>query len=146
MVKVVARKARDEYRDGYVSEALVLDTSDCFVQQHESAACDINNIMARYIRDGVIEHVKEYGGQYGDFTEVPDYGTCLRMVSEAEECFAALPAKVRSRFENDPAQFLDFVSDPANRNEMAIMGLLDVPATEGSGTVNEAKAEAESAP
>lgn len=143
---VVARKARDEYRKGYVSEPMFLDTSECYVQQHDSAACDINNIMARYVRDGVIEHVKEFGAQYGDFTCVPDYATCLRAVSEAEECFNALPAKVRSRFENDPAQFLDFVSDPANRNEMALMGLLKDSPTEGEGVANERVSEAENAP
>lgn len=141
---IVARKARDEYSSDFVQlGVLCLDTSDCFVQQHEAADCDINRIMDRYIRDGVIEHVKEYGGQYGDFTEVPDYATCLRKVAEAEDCFAALPAKVRSKFENDPGAFLDFVSNPANRDEMALMGLLDTPGVNPQVGANEAKAEAE---
>lgn len=144
-MSIVARKARDEYLDDFVHLGIdVLDTSDCFVQQHEAVDCDINRIMERYIRDGVIDHVRDYGGQYGDFTDVPDYATCLEKVAEAEDCFAALPAKIRAKFENDPGQFLDFVSDPSNRNEMALMGLLD-PSVAPQEPVNEAKAEAEGA-
>lgn len=143
---IVARKARDEYQEDFVHLGCqVLDTSECYVQQHDAADCDINRIMDRYIRDGVLEHVKEYGAQYGDFTNVPDYATCLRMVDEAEECFAALPAKVRQKFDNDPGAFLDFVSDPSNRDEMALLGLLDVPEAKPQGTANEANAEAEAA-
>lgn len=141
---VIARKARDEYSSKFVQLGIdVLDTSDCYVQQHEAADCDINRIMDRYVRDGVIEHVRDYGGQYGDFTNVPDYATCLNMVAEAEDCFAALPAKIRAKFENDPGQFLEFVSDPSNRDEMALMGLLEPSGGAVSPVVNEANAEAE---
>ena len=30
--------------------------------------CDINNIMKRYIKDGVVNHLNTYQGNYGDFT------------------------------------------------------------------------------
>jgi hypothetical protein len=36
----------------------------------------------------------------------------------------ALPADIRFRFLNDPGRFVDFCSDPANRDEMSKMGLL----------------------
>lgn len=142
---IVARRCRDEYLDGFEQLGVqVLDTSDCFVQQHDADDCDINRIMDRYVRDGVIDHVKQYGGQYGDFTNVPDFAGALRVVEEAEECFAALPAKVRAKFDNDPGAFLDFVSDPENRSEMAMLGLLDTPEPKGEGVVaNEPKGEAE---
>lgn len=35
-----------------------------------------------------------------------------------------LPAKVRSRFENDPQKFLEFCSDPKNRDEAVSLGLI----------------------
>ena len=41
----------------------------------------------------------------------------------AQEQFAALDAAVRSRFDNDPAKFLEFTADPANADEMVKMGL-----------------------
>jgi hypothetical protein len=37
--------------------------------------------------------------------------------------FMSLPAKIRSRFQNDPGAFLDFVQNPENRDEMIELGL-----------------------
>lgn len=143
---IVARKARDEYVSGYVSEGLYLDTSDCHVQQHQADECDINKIMARYERDGVLEHVKQFHGEYGDFTEVQDYATSLRQVIQAEECFMSLPAEIRKKFDNDPGQFLDFVTNPANRDEMGKMGLLEAPEGVPVGTpISDAKSSKDDA-
>lgn len=85
--------------------------------------CDINLIMAKYERSGLIEHAKAYPGSYGDFTAIQDYDESLRQVMAAQESFNALPSRIRSRFENDPGQFVAFVSDPANLDEMRSMGL-----------------------
>ena len=124
-MSIVARKARDEYADDFVQlDCLFLDTDDCFVQQHQAAECDINNIMARYERDGILPHVSQYQGQYGDFTGVVDYRTALHLVQDAEDCFMSLPAHIRKKFDNDPGQFLDFVSDSANADAMIEMGLV----------------------
>jgi len=37
--------------------------------------------------------------------------------------FATLPSHVRRRFENDPQEFLAFMADPANQDEVIKMGL-----------------------
>jgi hypothetical protein len=37
----------------------------------------------------------------------------------------ALPADVRARFENDPANLLDFMVNPANNAECIKLGLID---------------------
>lgn len=97
--------------------------------QSMSDACDINNIMKRYEKTGMLEHVAQHNGDYGDFTDAEDYHASLLKVSEAQEMFASLPAQIRARFENEPANFLSFVDDPANRSEMARMGLLTEEAT-----------------
>lgn len=39
--------------------------------------------------------------------------------------FEDLPSQIRSRFENRPDKFLDFVNDENNQQEMVKMGLLD---------------------
>lgn len=85
--------------------------------------CDINYIMAKYEKTGVIEHVARYNGQYGDFGDVEDYQTSLNKVIAADEMFMTLPANVRKRFGNNPGEFLDFVSDEANIDEMVALGL-----------------------
>lgn len=85
---------------------------------------NINTIMSRFERTGMIEHVNRHQGQYGDFTVLPDFHTALNKIREAEEMFLTLPAKVRKKFANDVGGFLAFVSDPANEDEMRELGLL----------------------
>ena len=87
--------------------------------------CDINNIVAKFRKSGLIDHVNKYQGQYIDATQlVPDYHGALNFINEASETFMSLPASIRERFDNDPGAFLDFVSDEDNKSEMFEMGLL----------------------
>jgi len=93
------------------------------VQQHLAAETDINNIMAKYVRTGQFHHVSAKAAQYGDFSEVPDYKTAMEHIMAADALFMELPAKVRDRFNNDPAQFVEFTTDPANIDEVRKLGL-----------------------
>jgi len=92
-------------------------------QQNFKAECDINNVVSRWQRTGVLTHVRDVSPHYGDFSSLKDYQASLNVVIEAEERFNALPSALRSRFANDPAQFLNFVNDPANSQELVKMGL-----------------------
>lgn len=96
-------------------------------RQSEAAACDINNIMARYKKTGVIP-VVDRPVLYQDVAEIGDFRSVLDRVDRANKMFMKLPAKVRAEFGNDVATFLDFTSDPANRDQMVEMGLIDVKA------------------
>lgn len=87
-------------------------------------ACDINNIMKRYERTGVLEHRNQYAAQYGDFTGFDDYQASMQKLQEADDAFASLPAKIRERFANHPGVYFDFANNPANRDELIKMGLL----------------------
>lgn len=91
--------------------------------------CDINTIMSKYEKNGLIDHVNTYGGQYGELPDVVDYHENLNQILAAQEAFASLTANIRDRFQNDPGQFLEFVSDPENADEMRDLGLLraDLP-------------------
>lgn len=86
--------------------------------------CDINNIMKRYEKDGLIAHVNRYSGQYGDFGDAPLFQDAMNKVIAAEEMFMSLPAAVRTRFKNDPGAFIAFATDEKNRDEMKRLGLL----------------------
>ncbi len=99
---------------------------------HQSFAneCDVNNIMAKYEKTGLIDHMNTHQGQYGHFVDVQDYQSAMNQVIEAREAFMSLPSSLRSRFANDPHEFLQFVNDPANDDEMRDMGLLPSEATE----------------
>lgn len=93
-------------------------------RQSEADACDVNRIVDRYRRTGVIPSDAR-NALFLDVSSVVDYRDALDRVSRAQEAFMQLPAKVRARFANDPAEFLDFCSDPANREEMKALGLME---------------------
>lgn len=84
---------------------------------------NINIILAKYAKTSLIEHVNKYEGRYEDVTGVEDYHTSLNRINAAGEAFMSLPSGIRSKFQNDPGNFLDFVNDPTNREEMYEMGL-----------------------
>jgi phage internal scaffolding protein len=44
---------------------------------------------------------------------------------EAQNAFKTLPASIRAEFNNDPAQVIDFLNDPANRDKAIEIGLID---------------------
>lgn len=84
--------------------------------------CDINFIMSQFQRTGAITHFNTRAPSYG-YAEAVDFREALEIVKTGQEVFAALPSSLRARFENDPAQFLEFVQNPANADEMAQLGL-----------------------
>ncbi len=91
-------------------------------QQHSKDAADINKIMARYIKTGVIDHVAKYQGQYLDNSDI-DYHSSQNIIIKADSMFAELPSNVRREFQNDPATFLKFVHDPDNHKKLVELGL-----------------------
>jgi len=97
--------------------------SPSLTKQSEAAGCDINNILSKFEKTGILPELIRADGRYGDFSEVPEYQAAHEIISRAQEQFAALSAPVRERFGNDPAQMLQFCTNPANSKAMVEMGL-----------------------
>lgn len=85
--------------------------------------CDINVLMRRYIKHGVLPEGRSVG-TYGDFSEVGDYLEAQQILANATEQFASLPSTIRERFRNDPGEMLRFVADRGNLDEARKLGLL----------------------
>lgn len=91
-------------------------------EQHHKDNVEINNILRRYEQTGILEHQNQYEGSYADLSPL-DFQEYQNKIASAWSMFEALPATVRARFSNDPAQFLAFVQDPANTDEALRLGL-----------------------
>lgn len=89
-------------------------------------SCDINYILDKYQKTSSLPTMKKEA-LYGDFATAPQYQESLNIILEAENQFQALDAKVRKRFHNDPAEFLEFTADPENSKEMIKLGLQIAP-------------------
>lgn len=105
------------------TEVVTVIEGESMTKQSFKDECDINNIMKRYEKDLLLEHVNRFQGRFGDFTGAVEYHEACNIVMRAEEMFMALPATVRARFENDPAAFLAFATDEKNKEELYNMGL-----------------------
>ncbi len=92
-------------------------------KQAFSDDCDINKIMARHKKTGLIEHLNPRKPMYGDFTEVQDFHSAVERVNEAEEQFALLPSVVRNMVQNDPERLLQALTDPEATAALAEAGL-----------------------
>jgi phage internal scaffolding protein len=97
-------------------------------QQHHRDECDINVILERFGKTGQMP-VNAISGTYGDFSGVHDYHTAMNTLIAAESEFAALPANIRSRFANDPANLIEFLDNEDNRAEAEKLGLVNISST-----------------
>lgn len=83
---------------------------------------NINTIIKKIHRTGLVP--QKSGAFYGDFSGGEDYQTALAKIQYADEQFAALPADIRTKFKNNPAELLSFLANPANNDEAATLGLI----------------------
>ncbi|AXH77072.1 MAG: internal scaffolding protein [Microviridae sp.] len=92
-------------------------------KQEFKEECDINVLMSKYMTTGELPFINERMPMYEDVTGY-DFQEAMQFVASAQSLFQEMPSELRSRFHNDPAEFLDFTSNENNRAEMASLGLL----------------------
>lgn len=85
--------------------------------------CDINYIMARYTKTGLITHLAAREPMYLDVSEVPDFKAASDYVLAVREYFASLPSTLREEFDNDPAEFIAGFDDPETAARLASYGI-----------------------
>ena len=113
-------------------------------RQEFKAECDLGLLLKRFGRtpegQQVLKNARGFaeGLRFDDVSCVPDFRAARDAVNAASASFMALPAIVRRRFNNDAAEFLDFVQNPANLDEARALGLckpLEKPLdSQGTGT------------
>jgi len=89
-------------------------------QQQFAAESDINNI----IRLNSFSPPDPAQLRYQDVSEISDYHSAIEIVTKAQESFSVLPADVRAQFDNNPALFVDYVTNPDNATKAQEMGLI----------------------
>lgn len=79
--------------------------------------CDVNYIMARYIKTGHLTHLQKKPGMYADLTAITDLVGAYQDIAQAEEAFSKLPSRLRNKFDNDPVKLVEYLKDPKNLEE-----------------------------
>ncbi|AZL82962.1 internal scaffolding protein [Apis mellifera associated microvirus 17] len=95
--------------------------------------CDINNIVRKYSKTGILEHSAAGTPRIGDFSDITEnhFHESMNIVARAQNAFEQLPAELRDRFANDPGRLLKFMEDPKNLEEARKLGLA-APAKEAT--------------
>lgn len=118
------------YDSDQVSEDTGLKCQDeTLTEQQWIEEADINYIADRFMRTGEAPQILNLPTA-GDFEGIFDFQTAMNTLAQAREEFASLPAKTRSRFENDPAKLLDFVNNKDNYDEAVKLGFISQQAQE----------------
>jgi len=104
---------------------LCLDPSKAVQSDLEDS--DINTIVRRFGLTGQVPTDVRVPLE-ADFVDVFDFQSAMNAIRSAQESFDLMPASVRARFQNDPAQFVDFcVAEQdgklVNIDEMRKLGL-----------------------
>ena len=76
-------------------------------EQHHARACDINTIMTKYLKTGVVDHINKYEPTYGDVSEA-DFKKSMDLVAAVKSEFQDLPAYVRAEI-GDEATYLSLM-------------------------------------
>lgn len=110
--------------EGYISPKL--NCGEGRTKQSMKDETDINLIMAKYQKTGMVNFVNKNQGEYLDVPNI-DFHEAMNAIKDANNMFGDMPSTIRKRFNNDPGEFLDFVHDPANVDEIYEMGLAERP-------------------
>lgn len=92
-------------------------------EQHHGESVKIQNILSNYERTGLITHINRREPIFADWTSAPDYYHAQKIIADANSMFEQVPAQIRAQFANDPAQFLDFIQNPENKQAMEDLGI-----------------------
>lgn len=128
-------RSAHNYDMNTASEETALECKDkSLTQQHLADDSDINTIVKRFNLTGQLP-TNVRMPTYGDFEHTYDYHSAMTAIAQARESFDKMPAGIRARFNNDPAQFVDFCSQEANRAEAEKMGLVSPKALQAAASL-----------
>lgn len=99
-----------------------IDTGDGLTKQNHKDECDVNLILSKYQKTGVLQHRQQFEPQYDDATGY-DFQDAMNLVISSQNMFNELPSSMRKKFENNPVKFMNFVNNPENQDQMIEMGL-----------------------
>ncbi|WNK12896.1 MAG: internal scaffolding protein [Microvirus sp.] len=111
----------DTYEASVASGLKCLDESRAIQSQKDEA--DINTIVRRFGVTGLLPMQTAVPLNYDFADNVFDFRTAMDMINAAERAFLEVPASIRTRFGNDPGEYVAFCSNPDNIEELRKLGL-----------------------
>lgn len=98
------------------------NTDPSMTKQALKDEADVNKIIKRYKKTGVLPNLQKLEGIYGEITSM-DLQESLDKVIRSQEAFQEVPSEIRKQFNNDAGAFIDYATNPANIDQMRAWGL-----------------------
>jgi len=112
-----------------VTKVTTINTMPTMTKQALAEQLDVNNIIKRYNKTGILPQAQAFEAQYGEFNSY-DLREAIEKVDKAAALFEAVPSQIRATFDNDAGAFIDYATNPANIQQMAKWGLANMPLPE----------------
>lgn len=97
------------------------------VEQSKKEEVDINNIVKRAGSAELIAKVNSLVNWTYDDVTGNDFKESMNALIKARDTFDNVPSDIRKQFGNDPAEFMDFVQNPDNSQQLIDWGLKNPP-------------------
>lgn len=105
-------------------EDAIFNTEPSLTKQSFAEEADINTILRRFNLTGQLpQNIRM--PTYADFEDNITFHDAMNAIVLANTAFMTMPADIRARFHNSPAEFVDFCSDPNNLEEARRLGLVE---------------------
>nr|QJB20111.1 MAG: internal scaffolding protein [Microvirus sp.] len=115
-----------EKRPNGTTRVYTIFTKPSRTQKQFKDEVNINKIMSKYKKTGIVNHLNHKQGQYQDLLQAGSYQESLDHVMKAQQLFNELPSELRSRLQNDPQKLIEFLADPKNDDEAIRLGLKEL--------------------
>lgn len=109
-------------------------SSPSMTKQSFKDETDINVIVSRALKNGFLPPLPS-NPVFADVSREFDYRDSLDRIASIQDAFDTLPAEVRARFSNDPANLLDALVDESRVDELVDLGILNRPAADPASRI-----------
>lgn len=93
-------------------------------EQHHAETMDINDLVARYTPKELNDLALNVEQNFMDLTQFDDFQATMNDVARAKTEFEKMPAKIKNKFDNNPARLIQFLGDDKNRAHAEELGLI----------------------
>ena len=92
-------------------------------QQHQAKSADIQFIMKQFNKTGLVNHINAVQGRYEDYPTAFEFKEAQDLIANAKSMFETVPHEIRAKFHNEPGEFVDFMTNEANRDAIFELGI-----------------------
>lgn len=102
---------------------IIYEAGEPVVEESHAGSTSVQWIVDQFTRTGVLEHNAQFAGTYGEFVSGDVYELAQNAIASANSMYESLPEGVRQQFPGGTEQFLEFIQDQNNVEEIKALGL-----------------------